>query len=58
MPRQSSAKEGNLAQLRLNQALEEDEEWTTGGDFVKITTEPQIKINGFQFIENIQNIIK
>ena len=31
MPRQSSAKEGNLAQLRLNQALEEDEEWTTGG---------------------------
>ena len=31
MPRKSSAKEGNLAQLRLNQALEEDEEWTTGG---------------------------
>ena len=31
MPRQSSAKEGNPAQLRLNQALEEDEEWTTGG---------------------------
>ena len=41
MPRRSSAKEGNLAQLRLNQALEEDEEWTTGGDFVKIATEKQ-----------------